>query len=316
MFRLSEQGAVVAAAVGLLISRSAQVWAQADSAGAPAPDHRTASTRTAAADSERARARAHFVLGMQLFETRAFRDALREFELAAELAPDADLWFNIGRAHEELGEYEQAARSLDRYLHDRVDAQDAARVRAHVAELERLARLATDTRQGSPGGPQAGSLRIHVRPEQGQALVLLDGQALSRHAIGRPMLLAPGRHRLDVSQEQYVPLHARFDIQSGLLTAAYADLRPATQTRMREPSRVVSWSLFALSAAAALTSATLGTAALAAQAHGRAREAEIWGERTDVALASTAVCALAAAVIYYVEGRSAPTEVQRVGSAR
>jgi tetratricopeptide (TPR) repeat protein len=305
MFRAVLQGSVVAWALMFALTCSERVGAQAVAPATPAvgaPDAR---------EDPHAQARNHFMLGMQLFEARSFRDALREFDLAATLAPSADLWFNIGRAHEELGEYELAARALDQYLHDRVDAQDAAAVRAHVAELERLA---NESREHNRSGPNAGSLRIHVRPLQ--ALVLVDGQVLSPSAIARPLLLAPGRHRLDVSQEQYIPLHARFDVQSGLLTAAYADLRPATRTQMHSVSRGISWTLFGVSVAGALTSAAFGGAALLQQSDGNGRQAQIWGERTDVALVGTAVCALAAVIVYYVEGRSAATERERVATLR
>src|ERR1700755_155611 len=69
------------------------------------------------------RAQEHFVLGMNFFRAHDFREALREFQLAAALAPTAEVWFNIGRSYEELGEYAQAASALERYLRDRVDAK-------------------------------------------------------------------------------------------------------------------------------------------------------------------------------------------------
>jgi tetratricopeptide (TPR) repeat protein len=306
MFRLGLHGNVVAWALGMLALTCAErVWAQATVPVTPQ------AAAAGAPEDPRVQARNHFVLGTQLFAAHSFRDALREFELAATLAPSAELWFNMGRAHEELGEYEPAARAFDRYLHDRVDAQDAAQVRARVAELDSLA---NQTRERNRSGPNVGGLRLHVQPPQ--ALVLVDGQTLSAAAIAQPLLLAPGRHRLDVSHEQYLPLHARFDVQSGLLTAAYADLQPATRTRMRAVPRGFSWALFGLSAAGAVTSAALGGVAMLQQSDGNARAAQLWGERTDVALVGTAVCALAAAIVYYVEGRSAPTERVRLATLR
>jgi tetratricopeptide (TPR) repeat protein len=306
MFRPALQDVLFAAALVLAATCSLRVRAQSDSARAT---HVAAPSSPAMVEDSRvAQARSHFVLGMQLFDAGSFRDALQEFRLVETLAPSAEVWFNIGRAHEELGEYERAARALDRYLRDRVDAKDAVAVRAHILELDRLA---SQSREQSQSGSQTGSLRIHIQSKQ--ALVLVDGQRLSRDALDQPLLLTAGRHRLDVSQEQHIPMHAQLDVQAGLLTAAYADLQPVTRSRMRAPARGFSWTLLALAGAGALTSGALGSVAMLQQSRGHTRQAEVWAERTDVALVGTAVCALAAAVLYYVEGRSARTELSRAG---
>lgn len=269
--------------------------------GTPAP--RTAAQAPASA---MAQARDHFVLGRQLFEAHNFREALREFRLVAALAPNAELWFNIGRAHEELAEYDLAARAFERYLRDRVDAKDEAAVGARIAELDRLAQL---NRERSLREPNSGSLRIHTKSSS--ALVLLDGQALEPAALAEPLLLPAGRHRLDVSEARHIPMHAQLDIEPGLLTAAYADLPPATEARTLAPTRGFTWSLLGLTAAGAITSLVFGVLAVTQQADGDVGQAKAWAQRADVALAGTAVCALATAVLYYVEGRAAPTELTR-----
>jgi tetratricopeptide (TPR) repeat protein len=254
-------------------------------------------------------AREHFVLGMQLFEARNFREALREFRVVAALAPNAELWFNIGRAHEELAEYELAARAFERYLRDRVDAKDEAQVRARIAELDRQAKL---NRERSLRTPNSGSLRIHLHSSS--ALVLLDGQSLEPKALSEPLLLPAGRHRLDVSEARHVPMHAQLDIEPGLLTAAYADLTPVSEAHTTAVSRGFTWTMLGLTAAGLITTAAFGTVSLTQQAEGDVRQAQVWAQRTDVALAGTAVCALAAAVLYYVEGRMAHTELSRAAT--
>jgi hypothetical protein len=253
-----------------------------------------------------AQARDHFLLGTQLFAAHNYRDALREFQLVAGLAPNAELWFNIGRTHEELGEYDRAARAFERYLRDRVDAKDEASVRAHIADLDSRAQL---TREHGELAPNKGSLRIHL--ESNAALVLLDGQALSPDALAEPLLLPAGRHHLDVSEPSRIPMHAQFDIEPGLLTAAYADLAPMTDARMRPASHTITWSLLGLTAAGLITSATFAALSLADQSDADLRPARSWAQRTDVALAGTAVCALGAVLLYYVEGRNARTELSR-----
>jgi tetratricopeptide (TPR) repeat protein len=296
MFRRAPQSLFAVALSAWIALHGGRVHAQAGGAqSAPA----------ATDASQVSEARNHFVLGMQLFEARSFRDALREFELAAALAPSADVWFNIGRAHEELGEYARAARAFERYLRDRVDAQDAATVKAHIAELDQLSAQA---RAPGEGLPETGSLRIHSRSKSSLVLVLVDGQALSRAALDEPLLLKAGRHRLDVSEAGYIPMHAQLDVEPGLLTAAYADLQPATRVRTLAATHGLSWSLLGLTAAGVLTSGTFAALALSRQADGDVRRASAWAERTDVALVGTGVCALAAVVLYYIEGRHARTE--------
>jgi tetratricopeptide (TPR) repeat protein len=254
-----------------------------------------------------AEARSHFRLGLQLFEARNFREALREFELVAQLAPSAELWFNIGRAHEELGEYERAARALERYLHDRVDASDAAAVRERIRGLDALA---ARERERSRAAPDTGSLRIHSRSPG--ALLLLDGQPLRAETLDEPLLLPSGQHQLDALQADHLPLHAQIAIEPGLLTAAYVDLAPATRARTEEPSHAFTWSLLGLGAGGAIASAVFAGVALSEQSAGDVRRAEAWAERTDVALAGTAVCALAAVLLYFIEERSAHSTLQRM----
>ncbi len=72
------------------------------------------------------KAQQHFEQGLHQFEAHHFREAIEEFELAANLVPSADLWFNIARAHEELNEYDEAIQYYQRYLRDRVDPPDSA----------------------------------------------------------------------------------------------------------------------------------------------------------------------------------------------
>ena len=102
-------------------------------------------------------ARSHFNRGFREFEKRHYREAIREFELAAKLVPSADLWYNIARAHEELSEYGPAIEAFRRYLRDRVDPPDRARVEARIKSLaERL----KEQQEKNRTGPKKGELSI------------------------------------------------------------------------------------------------------------------------------------------------------------
>lgn len=300
--------------LALLVQAAGVALTRARAQGASAPASRPASI-TQGSEGERpqervARARAHFVLGMQFFETRAYRDAIREFQLAIALVPIADVWFNIGRAHEELGDFERARAAFERYLRDRVDAPDAAAVRQRV---QGLAQRSADRTRGLAASSGDGSLRMHGVPAE--ALVALDGRVVSEQTRERPILLAAGRHRLEVSRPGFVPFRAEVSIEPGLLTSAYPRLAPLTTpvAPPRERARTWTWVALGLAGAGAITSLAFGAASLEQQSDGDSEAAHAWSRRADVALAGASVCALAAAVLYFAEE---PSEMPRAYGTR
>ncbi|HET6337684.1 MAG TPA: hypothetical protein VFG30_30870 [Polyangiales bacterium] len=247
-----------------------------------------------------ARARMHFLLGMQFFEVRAFRDAIREFELATTIAPSADVWFNIGRAREELGEDQQAREAFERYLRDRVDAPDAEAVRARLRMIQQ--RIATGQRPMEPTSG-TGSLRIHLTPVAStSSLVTLDGKTLRDSLRLQPVILPAGLHRLEVTRAGFVPFRAEVSIEPGMLTAAHPRLDPLTEApSTRSQARSWTWVTLGVAGAGALATGILGGVAAERLSDDRVADARDWARRADVALAGTAVCALAAAILYFVE---------------
>ena len=250
------------------------------------------------------RAQQHFLLGLEFYRAGSFRDALREFDAALQLAPSADTWFNIGRAHQELAELVPAIHAFERYLRDRVDAPDASAVRA---QIEKLRALAEARGERSAEERSSGSLRVyHAAPA---AQIFVDGRPLPQTALATPLQLPAGQHRFDVLEAGRVPLHAQVDIQPGLLTTAYADLRATTVARTRPASHGLDYALFGVAGASAIVSATFGVLSLTQQADGRVGPAEAWAQRADVALAGTALCALVAGIVYLAAERGARTEL-------
>ncbi len=260
-------------------------------------------------ESRVARARMHFMLGMQFFEVRAYRDAIREFELATALAPSADVWFNIGRAREELGEHEQAKAAFERYLRDRVDAPDAEAVRARVAMIDQ--RIRSGNRSVEPAAG-TGSLRIHVAaapPATGAgSQITLDGKSVREAQRAQPIILPAGRHRLEVKRTGFVPFRAEVSVEPGMLTSAHARLDKLTEApRPSGPSRSWTWVALGVAGAGVLGTGVLGAMALDRQSEGNTAGARSWARRADAALIGTSVCALAAAILYFVESPSERT---------
>jgi Tetratricopeptide repeat len=262
-----------------------------------------------------AKARMHFLLGMQFFEVRAYRDAIREFELATTIAPSADVWFNIGRAREELGEDEQAKAAFERYLRDRVDAPDAEAVRARLQMIQQ--RILTGQRSTEPA-TGTGSLRIHLAPASTPgSLITLDGKTLRESLRLQPIILPAGQHRLEVTRRGYVPFRAEVSIEPGMLTAAHPRLDPLLEAPSADSSaRSWTWVTLGIAGAGALATGILGGIAADRLSDGHVSDARSWAQRSDVALAGTAVCVLTAAILYFVEAPPRETEVPRVPRAR
>jgi tetratricopeptide (TPR) repeat protein len=287
-----------------------------DSAGRAAS--RPAQPATVDADA-RAAARAHFEAALEHYRAHDYREAIREFELSLAAVPNADIWFDIGRAHEQLGELSEAIESYRRYLRDRVDATDAAALRARIAALqarsdaEREARAAREL-------PSRGSLAIEA--SQAGVEVQLDGQKLGAAPLQRVLAVEPGPHRVSASKAGHAPFRARVDVQPGAVSAAYVRLTPLRSEPALASTRVATLILAAAGAAAVLTGTGL---AIAAGAQRNARDVptrDAIESADDLATASrasfgAALGLAAGAMLAYViegaaEGGEGASRAQRV----
>lgn len=248
------------------------------------------------------RARREFEQGYLHFEARRFREAIHAFQVAAELVPSADLWFNIARAHEELGEWEQAIEHYHRYLRDRVDPPDAAQVEARIALLEERAEAARAARLSAP---TTGSLSIRVDLEGAE--IHLDDNLVGTSPLPDDLTLEPGRHMLVVQREGHLPSRSEVGIEPGLRTAAYVTLQPETRYRSVQGDRIFTWISFGLSGAALGTSIGLGIESASRQ--GRNLEsAREWATYSDGALGACIGLAALGVVLWFIEGRAIGTE--------
>jgi len=288
-------------------SREGATRAPQDHANAPAdatPDGDDAQSVAQRLQASRD-AREHFTAGMTHFRAREFRPAIQEFEAAAALVPSADLWFNIARAHEELGDQADAIDFYQRYLRDRVDPPDAEEVQATIVRLRSEAeaiRLASDQR------PTTGTLRLRVS-ETG-ASIALDDQSVGQSPLDVPMPLEPGSHRLELTRDGYVPFRASVDIERGVTSAAYAQLEPETRYRAIRGRRLFTWIVGGLALASTGLSVGLGIRAASLESNGDARASD-WARSSDYALGGAMAAGVAAVILYFVEGRSVGTE--RIG---
>jgi tetratricopeptide (TPR) repeat protein len=240
----------------------------------------------------------HFDAATEHYRARRFREAIHEFRLSIAQLPSAELWFDIARAHEQLGELGAAAEHYRLYLRDFVDAPDAEEVRKHIAELERRS-------VGSAAAHGATSGVLAIDAAAPGMLVLLDGARLGESPIDQVVPVAPGRHRLEASRHGYIPFRADIEVQPGSLSAAYVELRPMTRASAAQPERTWTWIAAGSSAAALIASGALGLLALDRRDEGAPDEARDLALASDLALGGGIALAVSAALLYFVEGEPA-----------
>ena len=74
--------------------------------------------------------------GASAYERGAYDKALEHFQNAYDLAPSPELWFNIGRCHERLGRWAEAATAYERYLAGKPTVEDAVQIRERISDLK------------------------------------------------------------------------------------------------------------------------------------------------------------------------------------
>jgi len=248
-------------------------------------------------------ARQHFTAGMEHFEAHRYREAIQEFELAAELVPSADLWFNIARSHEELGQQEPAIENYRKYLRDRVDPPDRERVEARIVSLESQLEA---HRRAMNERPTTGTLRVTANVTGVE--VRLDDRVVGTTPISAPITLEPGRHTLTLERWGYVPFRSEVRVEAGQVTAAYADMVPATRYRAIRGRRIFTWVAAGLAVGAGAAAIGLWAKARGLAADEEFAEARDWGRYSDFAWGGAALMLVTAAILYFVEGRAVGTE--------
>lgn len=141
------------------LSRAWMIAATVACLSVSAPTLAQTPTPTTSADDERART--HFTAGRSYFEEGNYEQALSEFQHAYELSHRAPLLVNVANCQERLGQWREAAGTLEQYL-GTPDASDeergtmtrrieALRQRADQHDAEEAARLQAAQGDGSTG---------------------------------------------------------------------------------------------------------------------------------------------------------------------
>jgi hypothetical protein len=152
--------------------------------------------------SDRAKEEAgtRFERGVKLYDAQDYAAALAEFEAAYRLVPRYQVLFNIGVTQKRLFRYNDAVRSLKRYLElggekvppDRRDVVDR--------ELQEIRALVAE---------------VIVKVDGLPASVEADGRLVGETPLAGPLLLAGGHHSLRANREGYDPAIKELDVVSG-----------------------------------------------------------------------------------------------------
>jgi hypothetical protein len=110
--------------------------------------------------------------GARAYEHGQYDLALRHFEAALRAAPSPEFWFNIGRCHERLGRWAEAATAYERYLAGKPTVEDAVQIRERISDLRlRAHEAARLTHAPAPPPPSAPPSPRH--PLRVPALILV-----------------------------------------------------------------------------------------------------------------------------------------------
>jgi tetratricopeptide (TPR) repeat protein len=259
---------------------------------------------------ELAAGREHFKRAGEHYRAGRYREALQSLRLADASVPSPELWFNMGKAHEQLGEVDSAVEHYKLYLEARPDAPDAPKVRARVAALTAaLEQRPRDARSHAALRIDAAEAGIAVR---------LDGESIGSTPIDSLIWVEPGEHVLEAEREGHAPFRAEIAAPAGAMVIG------SIETVRRSSARALERSEHALSPASARRSAANAAvgapvwisggaavaslvASAAARGVGEAQRSDgdldasrSAGTVADVTLASALASSAVAAILYLV----------------
>lgn len=241
-------------------------------------------------------ARAVFLAGLRAFEQANYAQALESFEEVQRLAPSPEVWFNIARCHEELGEPGRAVGYLHRYLQEHADAPDRIEVEARIARLAEL----VDGDAQVPEPPADGQLELRLDGTvAGPIHVRVDGRPATSEQLAGGLRLPSGVHELEVRAEGRERFRAAPEIYPGTRTRAYVSLPMPTPDEQSAGERTWTW---VLAGGALLSAATAaGAHVLIGSRRADGRDTHRAVEVRDFALGTAVVATVAASVAYIIE---------------
>lgn len=266
-----------------------------------------------------AQARERFLSGQEHFHGHRYREAIRDFELAASLYPSPEISFNIALCYDQLQEYDPAIQYMQRYLREKVDPPDRPEVEARITEMQRLREIVRQSRR-----QRAGQGLLRVVSTGPQLAVRIDGGRALRSPVTDPQQVrtsstlvaeAPGMQRFV----------ARVGAHPGEVSTAMVRLEPQTRYRTRSSGRLWTWIVGGAAVATAGVGLVMGVQAQSLSSDAQAEDDPVRAaglyddaagkaDTADALYGGALLVGLGAVVLWFVEGASSDTE--RVAPAR
>ncbi len=207
-------GMSIMAAPGVALAQAVPPAPPAPAASAPEP---TASALVAA--------RELFREAGQDADAGKFGLALEKYRRVAAVKETGQVRFNIARCEEQLGQIASALADYELVERDMRDAHGDA-----DAELRNNARD-----RGNALRPRVPRLTLLAPlPEPPSFVVRLDGAVVSDAALGVPLPVDPGRHRVEASAGGRVPLTRELEVREKEVTRVPLELEKSVATQQAE----------------------------------------------------------------------------------
>ncbi|MCP4679381.1 MAG: PEGA domain-containing protein [Deltaproteobacteria bacterium] len=157
-------------------------------------------------------ARANFAVAIERFAEEDYAGALDAFQASYDQRPKAFVLFNIAMCQKALLRYAESIITFRLFLDDRGDAvkpEKAEAARGAIEELEKI--IAT----------------VHIESATDGATVAVDGEAKADTPLESPLLLNPGRHKIEVTKEGFASFTTEITIVAGARIEIIARLEPS-----------------------------------------------------------------------------------------
>jgi Tetratricopeptide repeat/PEGA domain len=155
--------------------------------------------------------------GDQAMDAHRFADAAATYERALEAYPEPSLYYNLGRAYQELERYAEALTWMRRFEHEAPEPLKA--------RVRKLSELIADLR--------ARVAEVSVRVNVDGARVSVRDRPVGVTPLPGPLALEAGQAAVDVSADGYQPHRGAYDLAAGSslvvdiqLTRVGAPMRP------------------------------------------------------------------------------------------
>ncbi len=160
-------------------------------------------------------AKAKIQAGKTLIAKEDYTRALAAFQESYRLRPKAWVLFNIAMCQKALFKYVEAIKAFKAYLSQNEDPSEMSpamkkMAQAALNELEQL----------------VGKVQINEAPLG--AKVSIDNEWVARTPLTEPLVLDPGRHKIEVTKDGYERLSTDVLAASGAEIVVRAELRPST----------------------------------------------------------------------------------------